>query len=367
MPEDKLDIIRKALQEQVPAHGGRRAEAALRYGIPQEELLDFSASINLLGPPPAAISAIRGAAVELAHYPEENASGLADAVARHLGVFPDEVVMGNGSIEIIYWLAVVLKPRRVLIVEPTFSEYRRACQAVGAECISHQLSEQDGFALNASELDLAGYDLVFLCNPNNPTGYLVPLEEVTALAQRCAAAGAGLVVDEAFIDFAGHEESILTCGMMDGLYVVRSFTKSHALAGLRLGCLVSSAGFAEVMQSRMPPWNVNAFARAAGKASLEDWSYLTRTFRETAAARHTLFNHLSELEQVEPIPSEANFLLCRLEGIGSAELADRLARQGIIVRDCRSFAGLGDRYIRVAVRSERENYQLVASMRKALG
>ncbi|MHB9052575.1 MAG: threonine-phosphate decarboxylase CobD [Thermoleophilia bacterium] len=352
--------------EPAPAHGGRREDAARRFGFPKEELLDFSASINLLGPSPAALSAIKAAAVDIHYYPEETGEAFARQMAAFLGVFPDEIVPGNGSIEVIYWLAQTLKPAKVLIVEPTFSEYRSACEAAGAGCDSFLLEEDCGFAFEAGRLDPGGYDLVFACNPNNPTGYLTPVDEIASLWRRCRAAGAGLVVDEAFIDFSGPEQSILAYGVAEGMYVIRSLTKSHALAGLRLGCLVTDADFAVRLRAKMPPWNLNSFALAAAEASLTDWDYLPRSRRENAAARAGLFDDLGAIPGIEPLPSEANYLLCRLTGISSEALAVELGRQGILVRDCRSFAGLGDRYIRVAVRSERENFQLVSAMRKVL-
>lgn len=353
--------------EAVPAHGGRREEAARRYGIPREELLDFSASINLLGPPPAVAAALRVAATQVAYYPEEDAAGLVRDMAEYLGVLPDEVVPANGSIEAIYWLAATRRPRRVLIVEPTFSEYRRACEAAGARCHSFLLKEEEGFALDPEQIMPEGYDLVFLCNPNNPTGYYVPVEEVVRLWRRCRAAGAALVVDEAFMDFVGEGASILSHGAQDGLFVLRSFTKSHALAGLRLGCLVTGAGAARQLGAAMPPWNVNSFAIAAGQAALADPFYIFDTRTRTAAARSRLFDDLADLPALDPLPSEANFLLCQVQGVGAAELAGRVGRIGILVRDCRSFAGLGDRFIRVAVRSQRDNSQLVFGLGKALG
>ena len=352
---------------EAPAHGGRRHVAQQLYGIPKEELLDFSASINFLGPPPAALSAIRAAAGEVAHYPEEDPSALKIAIATHLGVFPDEVALGNGSIEIIYWLASVLRPRRVLIIEPTFSEYRRACEAAGAVCESFWLSGVEGFALDTGRINPAGYDLVFVCNPNNPTGYLVPLDEMISLWKRCRDAGAGLVVDEAFIDFSGGEESVLSWGVSAGLYSVRSFTKFFALAGLRLGCLAAPEDFIVRLKQCMPPWNVNAFALAAGVAAIGDLKYMARTWREVISLRDGLYKDLEAIPGIEPFPSEANFLLCRVGGDGAAALAERLGRVGILIRDCRSFPGLGDSYIRVAVRSERENYQLVTAIRKLMG
>ncbi|MHB1390061.1 MAG: threonine-phosphate decarboxylase CobD [Thermoleophilia bacterium] len=349
-----------------PGHGGRREEAARRYGIPRDELLDFSASISLLGPPAGVTAAIRKTAGEIAYYPEEDAAGLRSAMADYLGVFPDEIVPGNGSIEVIYWLLRTLAPARALIVEPTFSEYRRACLAAGTAVDAWQLQEEDSFALDVRQLRPAGHDLVCLCNPNNPTGYLIPPDELAWLWRQCRVAGAELVVDEAFIDFAGEGASLLSFGAATGLHVVRSFTKSHALAGLRLGCLVTDAVFARRLRDVMPPWNINAFAAAAGIAAMADGGYLLRLRCENTMVRAQLFKDLAALPGLKPLPSEANFILCRLERADSGELAQRLARTGILVRDCRSFEGLGDRYIRVAVRPERENYQLVAALRKAL-
>ncbi|MHB0914791.1 MAG: threonine-phosphate decarboxylase CobD [Thermoleophilia bacterium] len=349
-----------------PEHGGRREAAARRYGLPKEEFLDFSASINLLGPPAGVSSALRQAMTSIAHYPEAGDPALNEAIAGYLGVFPDEILPGNGSIEVIYWLAAHLRPRRVLLIEPTFSEYRRACEAAGACCDTLQLSGDDSFAFDVLDVDPEGYDLIFLCNPNNPTGYLVPIEEVAVLWRNCRIAGASLVVDEAFMDFVGPAQSILSYGVADGLFVVRSFTKSHAIPGLRLGCLVARQEAVSQIKAIMPPWNVNSFARAAGEAAIRDWEYIEKTRRVTAAARQRLFADLAAIPGIEPLPSEANFLLCRIEGIDSSLLAERMGRQGILIRDCASFPGLGGAYVRVAVRSERENYQLTATLRRAL-
>jgi threonine-phosphate decarboxylase len=347
-------------------HGGRREAASRRFGLPKEEFLDFSANINLLGPPDGVQRALRKAMTAVAHYPDEDSDNLTDTVAGYLGLFPDEVVLGNGSIEVIYWLASYLRPKKVLIIEPTFSEYRRAAAAAGAECDSLELDSDDDFALDVLSVEPEGYDMVFLCNPNNPTGYLVPIEEVAMLWRNCHRAGATLVVDEAFIDFVGPGQSILSYGVSDGLYVVRSFTKSHAIPGLRLGCLAGQADSIAGLQGVMPPWNINAFARAVGDAVLEDWRYMEKSRCMTGEAREQLFTDLAAIKGIEPLRSEANFLLCRLGGMGSGQLTELMGRQGILVRDCSSFISFGDEYIRVAVRSDRENYQLVSTLRRVL-
>ena len=211
-----------------------------------------------------------------------------------------------------------------------------------------------------------GYDAVFVCNPNNPTGNLVPAEEIERIWRRCREAGAALIVDEAFIDFYGEDASVLRDGTGAGLFVLRSFTKSHALAGVRLGCLVCESAAAEKIRRAMPPWNINAFAHEAGLAALRDAGHMHRSRCALRQAKKALMEDLQRMPGIEPLPSEANFILCRLAEPGSAELCEMLASLGILVRDCRSFPGLGDRYIRVAVRSDRDNYQLVSALRKAL-
>lgn len=354
-------------------HGGRRLDAARRFGIPVEELLDFSASINPLGPPAAAGEAARQALAAVSHYPEERSGALAEAIAGFLDVAPDEVVPGNGSIEVIYWLAAVLRPRSALIVEPTFSEYRRACEAAGARCQSLQLRPEEGFELDVRRIDPRGHDLVFVCNSNNPTGQLTLAEDLSYLWQKCRSAGAGLVVDEAFIDFVAPAASMLFpgaagCaaggnGVPEDLYIIRSFTKSFALAGLRVGALVAAADIAARMRGAMPPWNVNIIAQAAAVAALADKEYLARTRRETSRLRTQLTADLAAIAGVQPLPATANFILCRLDGRDAAELVTGLARQGILVRDCRSFPGLEGRYIRVAVRAGHENEQLIAALK----
>ena len=359
-----------------PEHGGRRREAARRLGIPKEELLDFSASINPLGPPEAAVGAVRRTLAEIPYYPEERAGSLMELIAGFLGIAPEEAVPGNGSIELIYWLAAVLRPRSVLIVEPTFSEYRRACEAAGARCQSYAMRPEDGFQLDVMRLDPRGHDMVFVCNPNNPTGQLILAEDLSYLWQKCRSAGAALVVDEAFIDFVGPGASLLFrgaagCaagdgGVPAGLFVIRSFTKSFALAGLRVGALAAAVDSARRLRDSMPPWRINVLGQAAAAAALAEGDYLARTRRETARLRARLQADLAAIDGVEPLPSAANFILCRVAGRNAGAVTAGLERQGILVRDCRSFAGLEDGYIRVAVRAGHENHQLITALNKIM-
>jgi len=218
---------------------------------------------------------------------------------------------------------------------------------------------EECFRLDRGTLeDLRGISVVFLCNPNNPTGDSLGRREVLEVAHRVGEAGAVLVVDEAFADFV---PEISVASMVDGrLWVVRSFTKFFAIPGLRLGCLVCDD--AERVQRLQPSWPVNAVAEAAGIAAVRDRSFAKASVAEVARLRGDLFRTLEDLDGLRPFPGAANFLLVR----GPEGFAGRLARRGVLVRGCGPFMGLGDEFFRVAVRDEAENGRLISALREEL-
>ena len=257
-------------------HGGNIYAASRRTGIPEEQILDFSASINPLGMPEGAARAIRDGIGRLYHYPEPYSEELASCVARHLAVDPETVICGNGSTELIYLVPRALHPRRVLIPNPTFMEYGRACSLAGVSgVVAMQLRDDVRFDVFPGDfIDLMGgsepCDMAFLCNPNNPTGRLVSREDVLECADAARRRGCYLVVDEAFADFCP-EASV--CGDVEKnpyLIVLRSMTKFYALSGLRIGCAVLHPSIAEKARAYKEPWTVNSLAQKAGIAALGD-------------------------------------------------------------------------------------------------
>ncbi len=329
--------------------------------VPVEELLDFSQNINPLGAPRAVLEAARRALYrESERYPEPGYSELRGALARYLRVPSERVVPTNGGAEALFLAAGAAGAGRALVLEPTFSEYAAAARASGME-VARRVARrpEEGFSFDPASLeDLGGVSLVFLCNPNNPTGDSLGYREVLEVAARVREVGALLVVDEAFADFA---PGISVAGMVDErLWVARSFTKFFAIPGLRLGCLVS--GDAERVQALQPSWPVNAVAAAAGIAAAADHGFAETSVAEVSRLRGNLFGALDKLPGVRPSPGAANFLLVR----GPEGLAGRLARRGVLVRGCAPFMGLGPEYFRVAVRGEAENGQLVSAIREEL-
>ena len=326
------------------------------------ELLDFSQNINPLGAPGNALEAARRSLYEdSGRYPDLEYTGLRGALAAYLGVGAEMVVPTNGGAEALFLAArAAATGGSALVLEPTFSEYAAAARASGMEPVrTVARRREEGFRWDPTALgDLEGISVVFLCNPNNPTGDSLGRGEVLEVAARVQEAGAVLVVDEAFADFV---PGISVTDMVDrGLWVARSFTKFFAIPGLRLGCLVcDDAGRIQALQ---PSWPVNAVAAAAGIAAVGDRNFAEASIAEVTRLREDLFRALDPLPGLQPFPGAANFLLvCGPEG-----LPGRLVRRGVLVRGCGPFHGLGPEYFRVAVRDAEENGRLVAAIREEL-
>jgi threonine-phosphate decarboxylase len=341
------------------AHGGVVSRA---LDVSERDLLDFSQNINPLGPPAGALEAARRALDEEAgRYPDLDYPQLRETLATYLGVPPENIVPTNGGAEALFLAARAAGDGgKALIVEPTFSEYAAAARAAGFEPVRRVARRpQDDFRLDLSSLDdLEDAALVFLGNPNNPTGDVLTRAEVLEVAARVREVNAALVVDEAFADFA--PEASVAAEVGEDLYVARSFTKFFAIPGLRLGCLVCAEP--SHVQQFQPSWPVNAVAAAAGIAAARDRDFVNTSVAEVAPLREELFEALGALPGLVPFPGAANFLLIR----GPAGLPERLLRRGVLVRGCEPFPGLGSGYFRVAVRRAAENERLLAEIREEL-
>ena len=328
----------------------------------ERDLLDFSQNINPLGAPAGALEAARRALdEETGRYPDLGYPRLREALAMYLGAPPENIVPTNGGTEALFLAARAAGVGgKALILEPTFSEYAAATRAAGFEPVRRIARRpQDNFRLDLARLEeLEDVALVFLCNPNNPTGDVLTRAEVLEVAARVRERGAALVVDEAFADFS--PEASVAAEVDKNLYVARSLTKFFAIPGLRLGCLVcADPGRVQEFQ---PSWSVNAVAAAAGTAAVRDRAFVDASVAEVARLREELFEALRALPGVAPFSGAANFLLVR----GPAGLPERLARRGVVVRGCEPFVGLGPGYFRVAVRGAGENGRLVAALREEL-
>lgn len=354
-------------------HGGNIARAARQYGLSEKSITDFSASINPLGPSPGVYQAVMEEFWRIRHYPDPDCGDLPGLLAGHLGVLRENLLLGNGGAEIIYLLPRALNISRALVLAPTFSEYAGAVEAAGGT-VNYLAASGPGWDLPAGEIEeqLPGCDAVFICNPNNPTGRLYHLRDLQLLLDAAGRAGAAVIVDEAFMDFVPGRENFslmpLACSRRN-LVVLYSMTKFFGIPGLRLGAAVGCRDIIARLRRVKDPWSVNALARVAGEAALKDSKHMEETMKTVLLEREYLYTALSAVPGVRPFPSRANFLMVDISGTGmnSGELVDRLARKGMLVRNCANFYGLNESFIRVAVRTRPENEALVSAVKSVTG
>ncbi|MFN3395565.1 MAG: threonine-phosphate decarboxylase CobD [Thermodesulfovibrionales bacterium] len=346
-------------------HGGNiyRFMEEMSYEI--DGVIDFSASINPLGVPESVIEKIKDGIKFLCHYPDPEAKRLTQEISRHLEINPQYIICGNGSTELIYLIVRALRPERVLIPEPTFSEYERACRLCNKlEVVSYELKEENNFRIDPDDFISSlithhlsrSLDMVFLCNPNNPTGQLLKRDDVIKIADAARDLKCYLVVDEAFIDFIPEDSVINEVENNPYLVVLRSLTKFYALSGLRIGYGVFPEDVINLIRRHKEPWTVNTLAEMAGIAALKDIGYKKETFKVIGEGKKLLEDGF-RLLRINYFPSSANFYLIRH---GKArKIISSLNDKRIMVRDCSNFRGLDSTYMRIAVRSKGDNMILL--------
>jgi threonine-phosphate decarboxylase len=350
-----------------PPHGGDVYHLARTLGVKVEELLDFSANINPLGYPASVPGAVQAALVNLVHYPDRHCFELRRDLAAYHGLSIDDILVGNGSTELIYLVVRALKPARALIVAPAFSVYQEALEAASVPYEFHLTSEEGLFTLEHMP-EAPGAELVFLANPASPSGATLPPERLLAWLAAWDATGTYVALDEAFIDFVEEASAKTSLERFPRLIILRSFTKFFAIPGLRLGYLLAAPELAATCAAMQEPWSVSNLAQAVGQACLQDRDYMTRSRALVREERQHLLQGLHALPGLTAFPGEANYLLAKLTRPGwtARTLRERLLPRGIIIRDASNFTGLDERYIRVAVRRREDNDRLLDALAACL-
>ena len=355
-----------------PVHGGVKPSQLRALGLRPEDVLDFSASVSPIGPPDGVWDAIRQ--VDLGAYPDPACLELRESLSQTLTPFQgkpvpvERILVGNGSTEIIHLLARVYlsdlgsdREPSVFQLTPTYGEYTGACRQAGAVVSSFEATSSPSFCWDivkaAQRIIQERPRLVFVCNPNNPTGVYLGLEEIEPLAEAVADCGALLVIDEAYLSFVSGPWDSMGLPAPDNVVLLRSMTKDYALTGLRLGYAIASENVIANLQAFQPDWSVNGLAQAAGLAALADTEYLPRARQAVDQAKSLLSDRLDRLS-LTVHPSAANFLLVN---VGDASVwHDKLMRLGLFVRDCTSF-GLPE-HIRIGIRSMADCQRLIEAM-----
>ena len=336
-------------------HGGQIYDANGVAG----DWLDFSANINPLGLSERILRTLVENLRGVVNYPDPNAAELKRAISRRYDVPEKNLVLLNGAAEFFYLYLNVMRPARVIIPVPSFSEYERAARAAQCEVRYFVTNAEENFAIDVNRLraDITPADCVIIGRPNNPTGNLITVEEILQLAQV-----ASVIVDESFIDFIDVESvKKFASGKIS---VVQSLTKIFAIPGLRLGFAVVEENLARRLNFSKDVWNVNFLAQKAGVAALSDEDFLQRTRAWLEVEKKFFVEQLKNLRGVKVFSPTVNFILFKHER--AEEILNELRSEKILLRSCANFVGLDKSYLRTAIRSREENLRLFNALEKIL-
>ena len=329
--------------------------------------IDFSVNINPLGSPETVKSALHQAVEKSSQYPDINSKDLVKSLSTWLNIPEDSILFGNGASELFMAIVHAVNPNKVLIPVPSFYGYQHATNAVGAEQVYYYLKEENEFALDDDFLSTLteDIDMLFLANPNNPTGKVLDREYLVRVLEKCRQKNILVVLDECFIEFCQRENFILDeLDKYPNLIVIRAFTKIFAIPGVRLGyMLCSDKVLLQKVKDHIPEWNLSTFAQWAGLCCIGQDEYISKTIECVKIEREFLINGIKELEvkgiQIKAYESDVNFILIRT----GVPLYDKLLQKRILIRDCENFEGLSKGYYRIAVKNRAENERLL----KAIG
>ena len=342
---------------QIQVHGGDIYSKAYR--------LDFSTNINPFGMPESLKqAAIKGIDASI-HYPDVQCRELINAIAKKEEIPSDWIICGNGAAELLFSLVSAKKPQKALLVSPGFAEYEQAARAMDAQMVYYYLKEEMEFRLDETFLEMLtnDVDMVFLCNPNNPTGHLIEKELLLSILKRCVEQDIFLVVDECFNDFLNQPQAYSLLNELEhyeNLLILKAFTKTYAMAGLRLGYgLCSNQAFLQKMADCSQPWAVSIPAQFAGVAALKETAYVQESMELLKTERAFLKAELKQLG-FQVFDSQANYIFFKaMPGLKQA-----CAERGILIRDCSNYVGLVPGYFRIGVKRHEENQKLVSVLKE---
>ena len=381
-------------------HGGNIYKIFREKNI--KEILDYSSNINPYGIPESLKKRITENLEILERYPDPDYIELRQKLAHLNKVDMSNIILGNGATEIIFLFMKVINPKKILIAAPTFGEYERAVKAMkrvenssilgnsdkkkddenscGKQKIKieyFELKENDDFKLNINNLknELAKkYDLLIICNPNNPTGKFLKLDETEEILKECNKYNTKLFIDEAFIDFLkdGIKESIInTKEDKQNLFVTRAFTKFFAMPGLRLGYgIYFDKKLEKRISEKKEPWSVNNIAEMAGLTVLDDTKYIEETLKWIAEEKTYVYEKLNEINGIKPYKTEVNFITVKIEdnfilkGLNVKILRGKMIEKGILIRDASNFKFLDERFFRLAIKNRKNNDRVIETLKK---
>lgn len=368
------------LQNKDHFHGSDLEKIEEVYGIRKEDIISFSDNVNPLGISRHLRESLSAHLDAITSYPDREYKELRKTIAGYIGSRAENIVVGNGSTELISLAVRVLDPKKALLPEPTYSEYEREITLAGGELVRCEIKKENGFRVNIGELETElteDFDLLILCNPNNPTSQAIMPEDMRRLLESCRKKNVFVMVDETYVEFVPSKglrpgdgvTSVPLTEEFENLLILRGTSKFFSAPGLRLGYAVTgNKELLEKLRKLQNPWTISSLAEMAGRLMFRDGEYIRRTRETISRERTRVCGILDGWDSVEYFEPAANFVLVhiRKKGVTAADLFDHCIRQGLMIRDCSTFAFLDDTWFRFCFRTQEEDDRLLTALQEKL-
>ena len=357
-------------------HGSDLEKIEKVFGIKKEDIVSYSANVNPLGISHKLREVLSQHLDAITRYPDREYTKLRQCIADYTGAQMENIIMGNGSTELISLFIQTNHPKKAMILGPTYSEYERDINLGGGTCIYFPLKEENNFQMDVNalchQLD-DNLDLLVLCNPNNPTSSAITRREMRRILDACMQHGIFVMVDETYVEFAPDEKNVTSVSLTNyysNLIILRGTSKFFASPGLRLGyAITGNRDVAKEINTRKDPWTINSLAEIAGQIMFQDEDYIRETKELITGERARLYQELSSWDTVRVYEPQANFILMKIlkEGMDAEILFEHCIRKGMMIRNCSTFPFLDSQFIRFCIMSPEDNDRLMDAFRELLG
>lgn len=356
-------------------HGSDLEKIKTSFGIDKEALTSFSTNVNPLGISPLLRKTLAEQVDVISTYPDREYTSLRKSIAAYVGCDFEQIVVGNGSTELISLIMKIKAPKNALIVGPTYSEYEHEISLIGGHSYYYGLCEEKNFTFDVKDLCQQleeSIDLLILCNPNNPTSTALSQSGLKQLLSICRERNISVMIDETYVEFA-EDDSLITAipliSAYDNLVVLRGISKFFAAPGLRLGyAITGNLPLIKQMNTKKNPWTINSLAALAGEIMFTDEDYICRTKAFIHSERKRIYAKLLTMDGIKAFEPKANFILVKLlkESLTSKFIFEQAIKRGLMIRDCSTFPFLGEQYIRFCFMSKEKNDMLLEFLKEML-
>lgn len=349
-------------------HGSDLEKIEVIYGIKKEEITSFAANVNPLGISPKLRTSLSERIDAITGYPDREYTSLRKCIASYIDADMEHIIVGNGSTELISLFIQITHPKKAFILGPTYSEYEREISLNGGSCHYYRLKEESDFKLEVTDLNQelsTGYDLLIICNPNNPTSTSIPNSDMRKILDTCKQKGILCMVDETYVEFTEDMDRITSVPLTEyynNIIILRGISKFFAAPGLRLGYAVcGNMDLIKEVNKRKNPWTINTLAAIAGEIMFADEEYINETKTLIRNERIRICESLNNCKNVKVYPPTANFVMVKIlkTGVTAADLFDAAIRKGFMIRDCSTFPFLDQTFIRFCFMSPEKNTELL--------